>query len=133
VIKLIQVAFSQYTLATNRPNLVLLSSVLAVGCNAVAAYVMLFGLWGLPRMGILGAALGQLIGVTVEMVTLCVFSLAKRSVRIKFNALDWKPRMREMKTLWTVGFGSGLQFIAEVLAWALFQNWVMARLGQAEM
>jgi MATE family multidrug resistance protein len=38
-----------------------------------------------------------------------------------------------MKSLITVGFGSGLQFLAEVLAWSLSANWVMGALGQTAM
>jgi MATE family multidrug resistance protein len=132
-IKLVQVAFSQYMLGTNRPNVVLLSSVIAVSVNALAAYAMLFGLWGIQPMGVAGAAYAQAIGVSVEMLTLVVFSLWNPQLRAKYNALDWRPRAKELKTLTQVGFGSGLQFFAEVTAWSLFANWVFGALGRTAM
>jgi MATE family multidrug resistance protein len=132
-IKLVQVAFSQYMLATNRPNLVMLSSIIAVSINACCAYVMLFGKFGIAPMGVLGAAYAQAIGVSVEMVTLVIFSLWNPKLRAKYNALDWRPRAAQMKTLVTVGFGSGLQFFVEVMAWSLFANWVFGALGKTAM
>src|SRR5262249_9788805 len=129
----VQVAFSQYMLATNRPNLVLLSSIIAVSANAVAAYAMLFGRLGVKPMGVLGAAYGQAIGVTVEMLTLVLFSLWNPALRARYNALDWRPRLGEMRTLVRIGFGSGLQFFVEVTAWSLFANWVFGILGERAM
>src|SRR5438552_19185259 len=110
-------------LATNRPNLVMLSSIIAVSINACCAYMMLFGKFGIAPMGVAGAAYAQAIGVSVEMLTLVLFSLWNPVLRAKYQALDWRPRAVEMKTLTRVGLGSGLQFFAEVTAWSLFANW----------
>jgi MATE family multidrug resistance protein len=131
--KLVQTAFSQFMLGTNRPKWVMISSVIAVTVNAIAAYVMVFGKFGVRPMGVYGAATGQVIGLAVEMVTLIVFALMSRAEVRKFNALDWRPRLHEMRTLITVGFGSGIQFIVEIAAWSLFMNWVMGALGPHEM
>jgi MATE family multidrug resistance protein len=133
VFKLVQTSFSQFMMGTNRPNFVLLSSVIGVTCNALAAYVMLFGKLGVHPMGIVGAALAQCIGTFIEMATLIVFSLCIRADRIKFNALDMKFRPNEMIKLVRVGFGSGLQFIVEVLAWSLFANLAIGALGETAM
>src|SRR5205814_5787394 len=73
------------------------------------------------------------IGIFVEMATLIVFSLMNREMVGKFNAMDWRPRLREMGTLLRVGFGSGVQFIVEISAWSMFMNWVMGRLGANAM
>jgi MATE family multidrug resistance protein len=130
--KLVQTAFSSFMLATNRPRWVLLSSVIAVSVNAVAAWIMVFGKLGVRPMGVTGAAIAQTIGGFVEMATLICFAL-RGTDRLKFNTLDWPLRLREFRTLASVGFGSGLQLIAEVAAWSLFMNWVMGALGAHEM
>ena len=57
-IKLVQIAFSQFLLATNRPGVVLISTIIGVGVNAIAAFVMVFGLFGVKPMGVTVAALG---------------------------------------------------------------------------
>jgi MATE family multidrug resistance protein len=131
-LKLVQTSFSQFMLATNRPRWVMFSSVAGVSVNAVAAYVMVFGRFGVRPMGVTGAALAQVIGTFVEMATLVWFAM-RGSNRSIFNTLDWRPRWHEFRTLVSVGVGSGLQFFAEILAWSLFMNWVMAQLGTHEM
>ncbi|MBC8108943.1 MAG: hypothetical protein H7Z14_20325, partial [Anaerolineae bacterium] len=57
----------------------------------------------------------------------------RRAERAKYNTGDWKLRWNEFRTLAKVGVGSGIQLIAEVLAWSLFMNLVMGELGTKEM
>jgi len=131
--KLVQTAFSNFMLGTNRPRWVMISSVIAVTVNAIAAYIMVFGRFGVRPMGIYGAAGAQVIGGFVEMATLAYFALMNREQVAKFCALDWKPRLHELRTLVRVGVGSGIQFIVEIAAWSIFMNWVMGALGPHEM
>lgn len=134
VFKLVHTAVGQFLLATDRPNLVLLSSIIGVAVNVVVAYAMLFGRLGIEKpMGIYGAAWAQVIGTAVEMAAVIVFALWDREKRIRFNVLDWRLRWREMRSLLRYGFGSGVQFCAEVTAWSLFANWVFGALGQIAM
>jgi MATE family multidrug resistance protein len=133
VFKLVQSAFSNFMLATNRPRWVMISSVIAVTVNAIAAYIMVFGKLGVRPMGIYGAAAAQVIGGFVEMATLAYFALRNRADVEKFQALDWRPRLHELRTLVHVGVGSGIQFIVEIAAWSIFMNWVMGALGPHEM
>jgi MATE family multidrug resistance protein len=132
VFKLLGVAFGQFLLATDRPNTVLASTVAGVGANALAAWMLIFGHGGLPRLGIAGSAWGQNIGVAVEAATLLFFVLRRAPRRI-YNALDFKLRRREMWTLLRVGIPSGVQIVADVLAWSLFGMWVMGQFGKPAM
>lgn len=132
VIKLVQIAFSQYLLATNRANVVLLATIAGVSVNALAAYVMVFGKFGVEPMGVTGAAIALVIGTFIELIILLMYSL-RRHDREMYNSADWKLRWHELRTLAKVGVGSGIQLIAEVLAWSLFMNLVMGELGTKEM
>jgi MATE family multidrug resistance protein len=132
VFKLLGTAFSQFLLATNRPGCVMLSTILGVSINALAAWAMIFGHLGSPAMGIRGAAWGQNIGVLVEMLA-CIAFVLRPGPRREFNALDWLPRKTEMLGLITIGLPAGVQLIADVLAWSLFCTWVMAAFGTAAM
>src|SRR5262249_46173462 len=84
VFKLVQSAFSNFMLATNRPRWVMISSIIAVTVNAIAAYIMVFGKLGVRPMGIYGAASAQVIGGFVEMATLAYFALMNRADVEKF-------------------------------------------------
>ena len=132
VFKMIGTTFWQFLLATDRPVQVMVATVAGVAVNALAAWAMLFGHFGLPRMGVTGAAWGQNVGVFVEMCLL-IFFATRPKMRQLYNIGDWKFRAREMRTLVRVGIPSGLQITADVLAWSLFLVWVMGVFGTAAM
>jgi MATE family multidrug resistance protein len=132
VFKMIGTTFWQFLLATDRPVQVMIATVTGVAVNAVAAWAMLFGHFGLPKMGVAGAAWGQNVGVFVEMCFLIYFATRPRFRRL-YNLGDWKLRRAEMGTLVRVGIPSGLQITADVLAWSLFSVWVMGAFGTTAM
>jgi MATE family multidrug resistance protein len=132
VFKLVAVALGQFLLATDRPGSVLASTIAGVGANAVAAWMLIFGHCGFSRMGIAGSARGQNAGVAVEAAT-CLFFVLRPEPRRLFNALDFKLRTAQMLTLLRVGIPSGVQIIADVLAWSLFGMWVMGQFGKTAM
>ncbi len=130
--KMLGMACEQFLLAVNRPGLVLVAAVCGVSVNALAAWMMIFGHAGFSSMGVAGAAWAQNVGVFVEMFVAIVFVFAP-SIRKKFNVLDWRFRWPEFKTLVTVGAPSGLQIVADVVAWSMFIVLVMAPLGNNAM
>jgi multidrug resistance protein, MATE family len=132
VVKLVGTAFGQFLLAIDRPRQVMLATIAGVSVNAVAAWVLVFGHLGLPPRGVIGAAWAQNIGVTVEMLAL-IFFATRPAVRRAFNVRDWLPRPEALRTLLKVGIPSGVQTVADVLAWSAFQMWVMGVFGTASM
>jgi MATE family multidrug resistance protein len=132
VFKLLGVAFGQFLLATDRPGSVLLSTLAGVSVNALAAWMLIFGHGGMPRLGIAGSAWGQNIGVVVESAVLLWFILHGNGRRL-YNVLDFALRREQMLTLLRIGIPSGVQIVADVLAWSLFGMWVMGQFGTAAM
>ncbi len=131
VFKMIGTAAGQFLLATNRPNSVLASAVIGVSANVVVAYGIVLGHFGMPKMGVVGAAWAQNAGALAETLVLLVFVFS--SQRGKFNELDWRLRWREALVLVRIGASSGLQIVADVLAWTIFLAGVMAQLGENAM
>lgn len=132
IFRLLGAAFSQFLLAINRPNLVLVAALAGVSVNIFFNWLLIFGNWGFPRLGLAGAAWGTNLAVLVETGLLVVFTCAGR-IRETFNALDWSLRKPEMRTFLRIGLPSGFQLVADVLAWSLFGVWVMALLDTPTM
>jgi MATE family multidrug resistance protein len=132
VFKMLGTTFWQFLLATDRPVAVMFATVGGVAVNALAAWAMLFGHFGIKPMGVAGAAWAQNIGVVIEM-SLLIFFATRPKFRRVYNIGDWKPRWREMRQLIMVGVPSGLQITADVLAWSLFSLWVMGEFGTNAM
>ncbi len=131
-VKLVGTAFQQFLLATDRARAAMVATVIGVAANFVAAYAMIFGRLGFRPLGVVGAAWGQNAGVTVETVVAIALAMTPAGRR-QFNACDWRLRVEQLRTLLKVGIPSGLQVVAEVLAWGLWGNVVMALFGTKAM
>jgi MATE family multidrug resistance protein len=132
VIKLTSTALGQFLLAINRPWVVMVAAFCGVSANAGVNYFLIFGHGGFPAMGVAGAAWGTNIGVTVEMLILFGMVLSP-VIRRRYNTLDAALRLPQLRTLLSIGLSSGLQIVADVLAWGLFSFWVMAYFGEKAM
>ncbi len=66
--------------ATEKVNPPLFSSIAAVGINTALNYVLINGKFGLPAMGIRGAALASLISASVQTIILLVFIRSSKDV-----------------------------------------------------
>ena len=131
-LKMVQVVFGQFLLAIDRPVSVLAATLCGVSCNALAAWIFIYGKLGLPPMGIRGSALGQNVGVFVEMSVLILLA-CRKDIRLTYCLSDWKFRWQKFRSILTIGLPSGVQIVADVLAWSLFSIWVMAPFGKAAM
>ena len=125
-LKMTSAALGQFLLAVNRPWMVLLAAVCGAGINFFFNWLLIYGNWGFPRMGVAGAAWATNAAIGVEMSVLFCVVLSSR-MRKRFNTMDVRPRARMMRTLLGIGLSSGAQVLADVLAWGLFVIWVMAQ------
>jgi multidrug resistance protein, MATE family len=132
VFKLISTATGQFLLATDRPNRVLVATVIAMSANAVASYMLIFGKFGAPALGLIGAAWSLNVGVIVEMLVLAIFAVARADAS-KFAVFDCRLRCNEFRTLVQIGLPAGVQIVADVLAWSMFAGWVVGQFGTVAM
>ena len=131
-VRLAAAAAGQFLLAIDRPVLTLLAALAGTVANLFANYLLIWGNYGFPELGVAGAAWGTNIGAAIELLTLVGFCLLP-SVRGPYHSLDWRPRWNRLKTLLRVGLPSGGQMVGDVLAWAVFGMWVMAFFGVTAM
>jgi len=99
--------------------------------NGVLDYGLIFGRWGLPEMGLPGAAIATVIASTVPVIILaCLFLRQKNSRdyatrRIRFDPVLFKKLLR-------YGVPAGLQFFLDISCFTLFVI-IVGRLGQVEL
>lgn len=131
-IKLAGAGLGQFTLAINRPMSVLMSAVAGVVANVAAAWVLIFGALGAPRLELAGAAWAQNIGVTVETLVLIVLA-ARPHIRRTYGLGDMRFRRGPFVTLLRLGLPAGAQFVSDVLAWTLFSTVAIGVFAEAGM
>jgi multidrug resistance protein, MATE family len=64
--------FASFFSGIGKTSIVLVASSVAMGGNAIANYILIFGRFGVPAMGIRGAGYGALIGSACALVVLII-------------------------------------------------------------
>jgi multidrug resistance protein, MATE family len=88
--------------------------------NFVVGYCLIFGVFGLPALGIQGAAIGSIVAELAAFIYLMVHTL--RHVDIRRYALFQWPRMnvRTMRLLGRISWPVALDAMLECLRWLAF-------------
>ena len=131
-VKLAAMSLGQFMLAVQRPNTVLFAAVCGAVSNLAFNWLLIFGHWGFPALGVVGAAWGTNAAVLTELLVLA-WIVRRPAMAGRFNTLDWRPRLDKLRTLLAVGIPSGVQIVAEVAAWTVFTVWIMAFYGPTVM
>lgn len=132
VIKMLAIALGQFMLAVNRPNIVLVSAASGMIGNIFVNWLLIYGNWGCPRLGVAGAAWGTNAAVFIELVVLAVVAFGP-TIREQFNTLSLNFEWPKFKELLRIGLPSGFQTAGDVVAWTIFLALVMPMFGLRAM
>lgn len=120
-------ALSGFFNGIHRPLVTMWSAIEAVVINGVVSYALIFGVAGLPQMGIVGAAYGTLIGSGYRMVRLLVTMCWGGQSRLFAARRTWAFDWAKTTTLVRVGAPTGLQWVSDVVVWWMFVNILVGR------
>lgn len=120
----------QFSEALNHPwvpNFILLGCVLL---NAVLNWILIYGNWGAPPLGLDGAGVSTLIARIVMAVALIVYVIKAPAMR-GFQPQRWWTRLslEKMRDLLRIGWPVGFQHLMEVSAFvfaAIMMGWLSA-------
>ena len=123
---LIVQVFRSYFSALARTRVVLLAVLAAVVVNAGLNYLFIFGNFGMPEMGMAGAALASLIVSTLMMVGLIVYAQISTPEYDLFRNM-FKPDWDVFGMVFKMGIPIGLTSLAEVSLFnvaAIMMGWI---------
>jgi multidrug resistance protein, MATE family len=109
----------------------LIAAIAGVSVNFVAAYLMIFGHFGVPQLGIAGAGLAQSLGSYVIAGVLLVAFL-RRSVRERYLTTPRAPTRRSLRRFARTSVPIGGQWLLDMTTFALFTS-LVARMGETAM
>ena len=125
-------ALSGFFSGRGETRAVMIVNIAGLVVNGVLDYVLIFGKFGMPRLGITGAALATVF--SQALITL-IFGIAflRRANRRQWatwrsRGLDWHLLRRLVR----FGFPGGIRFSVEMAAWTVFVFFV-GRIGAIEL
>lgn len=123
-------AIKQFSEGLSQTKYPMYATVIANVVNIFLNYVLIFGNWGFPELGIVGAALGTLISRVVMVFYLWALMRNKMKFQPYVTGFNFKVLEKKvMKKIFNLGFPSALQMFFEV---AIFTSavWLSGVLGK---
>jgi MATE family multidrug resistance protein len=123
------VSFSTFFQGTGRPHIPMITGLLANVFNIVGDYALIFGHFGFPAMGLLGAGIATTVGTCLEATLLLLLFLSPGRNAL-YGTRRWLPiEPRRIKQLLRIGIPSGITFGLDLASWTIFMAWAIGRLG----
>ena len=94
-------------------------SVISNVINVVLNAVLIFGLFGFPRLEIIGAAYATLISRVIMCLLILIYCLNDRRFSKYILKTKFLVNLNHIKDIFRIGFASGLQYIFEVGAFSV--------------
>ncbi|MBZ0173550.1 MAG: MATE family efflux transporter, partial [Phycisphaerales bacterium] len=106
-----------YFYGMHKPMTVMIAVLTANAVNVLANWVLIFGHWGVPAMGVAGAAIGTVIGGLVELAIPFAVFLGPRYAREFSTRVAWRPSVRHTRDICRIGWPGALMFFNDMVCW----------------
>jgi len=123
---LLVMVLKSYLAALERAQVVLWITVIAAVINALANYAFIFGNWGAPELGILGAAVASVTTQAVSLIGVVLYILVvvpHHQLFVRF----WRVDTQMLRRVFVLGWPIGLTALSEVglfAASAIMMGWL---------
>ena len=128
-----EVALASFFQAIGRATLPMTSTIAANIVNIVLAYTLVLGHFGLPKLGIAGAALATILALTFQTLMLLSFFLSSRVNEQYRSRHTWRFQMGKAGELFRIGWPSGLSSFMDVAAWGIFTSFIVGGFGAVQL
>lgn len=116
-----------FFIGVHRPKVPMWTALEANVVNLTLAYILIFGAWKIPAMGIAGAGWATFTAVCYRMIRMGLALIAKPANDTFETRRQWRLSWPRLRNLLRVGVPNGLQITSEVIVWAVFVNVLVGR------
>jgi MATE family multidrug resistance protein len=126
--------FKQFADGLSLTKYAMWATILANVINVVLNYVLIFGKWGFPKLGIIGAAIGTLASRVIMLVFIWLLLRSINKLKPYLERFSFKNiKSLILKKIINLGFPSALQMLFEVAVFtaAIWLSGVLGKNPQA--
>lgn len=117
IIGLLRSVFSCFFTGIGRTRIVMVASLFTMFINVALAYILIFGKFGIPSLGIIGAAYGTIIaGIFGLMILVCAYFFGKRHSEFEVKK-SFRYDSAIMQKLIKFGYPAGVEFFLNFAAY----------------
>lgn len=124
------IVLRNFIAALERPRAAMVISIIGILFNAVADYALIFGAFGMPKLGLIGAGIAtSLTEFFLFISLLAVILLNRRFRRYRVFGRFWRPDWERFVEIWRLGLPIALTLVMEVSLFAsagFFMGWIGA-------
>jgi MATE family multidrug resistance protein len=131
VLAVINWAGNHFFMGIHRPIITLYASLCGQVANVIMNYLLIFGKWGFPAMGIAGAGWGTCIGIGVAAAINMFAFLGNRINAAFYSRCTLRINFRKMVDLVRIGLPSGLGLTLTVAFWGVILFMLVGKFGTA--
>lgn len=124
-----EVALSSFFQGISRPIVPMVVGISANLLNVVLDYILIFGKFGFPAMGIAGAAIATVIAVAFQAGALHLIFLSRAVNETYGSRGGFALDLTKCKDLLRVGWPAGVSSLLDVAGWALFTGFIVGSFG----
>ncbi|MFP6584406.1 MAG: MATE family efflux transporter [Candidatus Hydrogenedentota bacterium] len=128
-----QAAQSAFFMSIGRPKIPMYVALVANITNIGLDYVLIFGKFGFPQMGISGAALATVVSIGLQAVLLQIIFMSDTYNRDYNTRSTWQFDLTKITELLKIGWPAGLSGFLDVASWAVFTSIIVGRFGTAQL
>ncbi len=116
-----------------RPRVTLLAVVVSLGTLVLGNYLLIWGNWGFPRMGIAGSALATVCAWWTRVAVLFVVFCSSAYNREYRTRRAFAPSWRCCVDIFRIGGPTGAAWLIDIGSWVVFLNLIVPPFGTAAM
>ena len=124
-------ALSGFYSGRGKTTVILLVNIAGVAVNIVFDYLLIFGKCGFPELGIVGAAIGTIMGFFVAFMLLLIPMISKKHNTL-YKTRNTKLKVDKIKCLIKFGLPNGIHMSFDLSVFTLF-TLVIGTLGKNEL
>ena len=112
--------FRAFYVGTTRTRVLTVGSAVMVGANILLDWVLIFGHWGAPALGIQGAAIASTLAEALTLLFFIVWTLSQKADARYGLATVARPQRSEMRELLRIASWTMVDYVIGVATWLLF-------------